>query len=83
MRAAKRRGGGTALSIEHDLEQFLVKTYELYGLKPFLKALLRDDVLPRFDKDAFDLDLLVRTFPMAPLSTSYSFSPELWMKKRK
>jgi len=83
MRAAKRRGGGTALAIEHDLEQFLVKTYESYGLKTYLKALLRDDVLPLFDEEAFDLDLLVRTFPLAPLSTSYSFPPELWMKKRK
>lgn len=67
LRAAHRKSGGTYLSIVKDFEYFVANAFESYRLAENLKELLKDN----WSKS--NVDLAVRSFPVAPLTTASPF----------
>lgn len=70
LRAAGRRKDATVLAILTDFEQFITKIFETYQLSPQLEGLLRE--WPASGPE-IKVDRHLKSFPIAPLSTAWSF----------
>ena len=71
LHAAAARNPGTALALCEDFEQFVTSSFESYKLAPNFRGLLQREWADH--NPDLDIEVATKNFPIAPLSTAYSF----------